>query len=168
MNNHKKTQWLLIIVVLLLVAFMFNLCGFGDLVKNWVGIDDDKDDTDDDDEYEDDDYEDEPPDDEQEDSPHCSLVRYSKTTTGDVLQTDTWTALGLSRNTYLERVAQIFGGYLWKAYWEGESLGYISNEHPTRFPLITELRGDHLEGKMNDSQIWWYECMITTGYGGIY
>lgn len=166
--NNKKTQWLLIIVVLLLVAFLFNLCGFGDLVKNWVGIDDDKDDDDEDDEDEYDE-DDEPPDeDEQEESPHCSLVRYTKTTSGHSLQTTTWTALGLSRNTYLERESKIVGGYEWTGYWVGPTLGYISDPHPTRFLLLTELRGDHAVGKMSDEQIWWYECMITTGYGGIF
>jgi hypothetical protein len=154
----------LILVVFFLFAFIINLCGFADIVKDTLDLDDTKDDQDDDLPDDDDDLPPEEEDEPESDPLHCSNVRYGKSTDG---VTTTWTAIGMPESTFLESKSQITGGFKWKAYWNKNPLGHISPEYATRFLLNTYLQGLPNNDIYNEQQ-WWYDCMMTTGYGGIF
>jgi hypothetical protein len=154
----KTKEIIIIILAILLFMFIFNLCGFADIVTNAFDNDDEKDD--------DEEEEEEPEEEEEEDepAPHCSTVNYVKTQNG---ATEKWTAVGMPEATYLERTSQIAGGYKWSAYWNKDPMGHISPEYNTRFTLLTWIRAQP-SSDIYSEQVWWYECMITTGYGGIF
>jgi hypothetical protein len=159
--KSKTTQILLAIIAILLFMFIFNLCSFADIVKENLGIeDDDKDDIPDEEEeeFEEEEEEDEP------DPRHCSNVRYSRVQDGI---TTKWTAVGLAHNTFMEKTSQLAGGYHWSAFWDWNGLGRISDNYPTRFLLNSYLQGLSVS-EISDEQQWWYNCMIATGYGGVY
>lgn len=159
----NKLMWVLIVILIFFCAIMSNLCGIGDMIKDLAGLDDEKDDDEDD---EDDEYDDDELDEDDEDdidSQHCSNVRFSKSTDG--IET-TWTSIGLTETAYLDATSQLIGGYEYQAYWNWNYLGHMSDPYMSKALLYNHLK-TYPSSDIGDDQLWWYSCLLVTGYGGV-
>lgn len=156
--KNKKTSWILIILVLLLIAFLFNLCGFGDMVANWAGIDqdrdsDDQDDTDDtgDTDDTDDQDEDEPP----PYNPADCIAPYIVVDFGDVIF---YKATNQDERTWI--LYWIPPDNVWEAEW---AYGGVPDGIPgvgSTGSLYYHTHDAFLNGRMSGDQDYWYWCML--------
>ena len=151
---NKKEKWIVVIVIILILAFIFNLCGIADMLDRAIHPEEEK-------EEEEEEIE-EPPEEKPEEK-SCSEVQYSVSVNG---ATTKWTASGMPESTFLEATQQLAGGYKWQAYWDRNPMGHLSPEYNDKFQLEFYLR-NLPSSDIWDEQKWWYSCMITTGYGGL-